>query len=302
MTVAVAWSRPASSSRFRALTTRRTTARSLSTAPCAEGSLAVVFGGFGFTERQLAKHEALYREVGFDVLPVLSRIPQLISPKVGWIRGPELAARIQEADAPVAIHAVSGSFWTMMFTLAHMDPTWRAKNVKAIMFDSCPPKSDVYAFGGWLAWLLQAKAGIPARLSKPLVSQLFHPVRPCFGIDEAWTTQNDAWMFGDIAAGRHARSLPYLAGADSTACRELATDAERRAADAATSEDASVVPRSTHCLFVRGRNDSVLEPQYIDAYYAFLKARTTASVEWHLFEKAQVRRRWSAAILVLPQS
>ena len=31
----------------------------------------------------------------------------------------------------------------------------------------------------------------------------------------------------------------------------------------------------------------MLEPQYVDAYYAFLKARTTASVEWSLFQKAQ---------------
>ena len=48
-----------------------------------------------------------------------------------------------------------------------------------------------------------------------------------------------------------------------------------------------MVPASTACLFVRGRNDPVLEPQYVDAYYAYLRARTTASVEWHLFERAQ---------------
>ena len=168
------------------------TRRGLSTI-CGDGSLALVFGGFGFTERQLRKHEAIYREHGFECLPVLSTIPQLITPNIGWQRGPELAARVQEANVPTVIHTVSGSFWTAMFMLAHLDPAWREKNIKAIMFDSCPPKSDVYAFGGWLSWLLQAKAGVPARLSKPVVSQLFHPVRPYFGIDEAWTAQNDAW-------------------------------------------------------------------------------------------------------------
>ena len=52
-------------------------------------------------------------------------------------------------------------------------------------------------------------------------------------------------------------------------------------------EGLCVVPKQTACLFVRGRNDPVVEPQYVDDYYAFLKARSTATVEWHLFEKAQ---------------
>ena len=57
--------------------------------------------------------------------------------------------------------------------------------------------------------------------------------------------------------------------------------------DSTAADDGCVVPRGAACLFVRGRNDPVLEPQYVDAYYAFLKARTTSSVEWHLFEKSQ---------------
>ena len=52
----------------------------------------MVFGGFGFTPRQLARHENLYRERGFAVEPVLSTIPELITPKVAWRRGPALAA------------------------------------------------------------------------------------------------------------------------------------------------------------------------------------------------------------------
>ena len=42
-----------------------------------DGALSVVFGGFGFTQRQIVKHEAIYREHGFECLPVLSSIPQL---------------------------------------------------------------------------------------------------------------------------------------------------------------------------------------------------------------------------------
>ena len=267
-------------------------ARMLSTSPAhtlnGEGSLAVVFGGFGFTERQLRKHEALYDEHGFKVMPVLSSIPQLISPKVACDRGPELAARVQEADQPVVIHTVSGSFWTAIFVLAHLEPDWRERNVRAIMFDSCPPKSDVYAFGGWLSWLLQAKSGLPARLSKPLVSHLFHPVLPYFGIGAEWRGQNDAWMFGSETRGRDARALPPRAGESLAECRTLAEAAESVASAEPDDETSGcVVPKGAACLFVRGRNDPVLEPQYIDAYYAYLKARSTASVDWHLFERAQ---------------
>ena len=275
--------------------------RAFSTAPSVDGtgSLAMVFGGFGFTPRQLARHENLYRERGFAVEPVLSTIPELITPKVAWRRGPALAAKLQEADKPTVVHFVSGSFWTGMFMLAHLEPSFREKRIRAIMFDSCPPKSDVYAFGGWLSWLIQAKTKLPSRLTKPIVSQLFHPVlnpvRPMFGIDAAWRAQNDRWMFGgDGSRGEAARALPRAAGATVPECAKLAEAAARTAAIAAlhvppadADYDDAVVPRSTACLFLRGRNDPVLEPQYVDAYYAFLKARTTASVEWSLFQKAQ---------------
>ena len=155
--------------------TRNRLSRAFSTAPSVDGtgSLAMVFGGFGFTPRQLARHENLYRERGFAVEPVLSTIPELITPKVAWQRGPALAAKLQAADKPTVVHFVSGSFWTGMFMLAHLEPSFREKRIRAIMFDSCPPKSDVYAFGGWLSWLIQAKTKLPSRLTKPIVSQLF---------------------------------------------------------------------------------------------------------------------------------
>lgn len=142
-----------------------------------------------------------------------------------------------------------------------------------------------------LSWLIQAKSGVPARVSKPVVSHVFHPVRPFFGIDASFTATNDVFMFGDEARGEQARSLKYTAGASTAECHTLAEAAASMAlADAVASLDSSancVVPRSTACLFVRGRNDPVVEPQYVDAFYAFLKARTTTSVDWHLFERAQ---------------
>ena len=266
--------------------------RMSSSAPRANGSLAVVFGGFGFTERQIAKHESLYREHGFDVEPVLSSVAQMITPRVARQRAAAIAARIRAADAPTVIHTVSGSCWTAMMVLAQLEPAWRDARVRALVFDSCPPKSDVYAFGGWLAWLAQAKAGVPSRLAKPALSQLFHPVRPCFGIDATWTAENDAWMFGDAARGRRAREMPARAGASLAECAALAEAAASRAraeeTDAASGgDDACVVPKDAACLFVRGRNDPVLEPQYVDAFYAHLKARSTAAVEWTLFDRAQ---------------
>ena len=207
-----------------------------------------VFGGFGFTQRQLDKHEVVYRSHGFSVLPVLSSIKQLISVELAGQRGLELAQRIQEADEDVVIHTVSGSFWTAIFTLAAMDPAWRERRVRAIMFDSCPPESNVYAFGGWLSWFLQAKTGLPAGVSKPIVSHLFHPIRPAFGIDATWTAANHSRMFD---------------------------------------EEGCVVPKSAACLFVRGRNDPVLNSSYVDSYAAFLASRTSATVESRLFDRAQ---------------
>ena len=114
-------------------------------------------------------------------------------------------------------------------------------------------------------------------------------MRPLFGIGPEWTRENDAMMFGDDALGRQARELRLLRGADVTECQRNAEAAAMRYVEDAVHEVAhgGVVPKSAACLFARGRNDPVLEPQYIDAFYAHLKARTTSSVEWHLFEKSQ---------------
>ena len=54
-----------------------------------------------------------------------------------------------------------------------------------------------------------------------------------------------------------------------------------------TDDDECVVPRDAACLFVRGVNDPVLNPAYVDALVEYLRARTTAQVESRLFEKSQ---------------
>ncbi len=190
----------------------------------------------------------MYTQHDFEVKPVLSSIPELVTPAIADRRTVEIAKEIVAADRDVVLHSVSGSFWTMLYTLDKMDRAWREKRVRAIMFDSCPPHADIYAFGGWSAWFLQAKFGIPARLSKPILSPLFRPVFPYFGIDAAWAEWNRARMFDD---------------------------------------ELCVVPKSTACLFVRGRNDPVLSPEYVDSYSAFLRARTTSVVASELFDKAQ---------------
>ena len=57
----------------------------------------------GFAERQLREHESLYGDLGSEGMAVLSSIPQPITPKFACDRGPELAARAQEAGKPVVI-------------------------------------------------------------------------------------------------------------------------------------------------------------------------------------------------------
>jgi len=214
---------------------------------CGQHATAVVFGGFGFSERQIAKHAAIYEQHEFTVLPIVSKTVDLMTPLQCDRRGRELAAQLEAADRDVVLHTVSGSFWTMICTLVHLSPSWRERRVRAIMFDSCPPEDDIYAFGGWVAWLLQAKLGIPAASSKPYISPLFHPIRWGLGITAAFTTKTVSWMRGD----------------------------------------GCVVPKSAVCLFIRGVNDPVLRPSYIDDWADYLKARTSAHVESRLIERAQ---------------
>lgn len=217
-----------------------------------EGALALVFAGFGFNQRQLSKHTSLYEDYGFEVIPVMKSITHMITPVHAQRNGKEIADRLMKANKDVVVHGISGSTWTMFYTLHYLDAEWRERHVRAIMFDSCPPQADIYAFGGWLAWFLQAKFGIPAKHTKPYLSQLFRPVRPFFGIV-------------DDGPGTVVYELQQMM-TGSTQC---------------------VVPRGAACLFLRGANDPVLNPVYVDAMVDFLRARTRSRVEMRLFHKSQ---------------
>jgi hypothetical protein len=226
------------------------------------GSVALVLGGFGFTERQLRRHEALYEEHDFEVVPKLFSIKELCSPTFAHTACPQLARDLEEMDKPLVVHAVSGSFWIMTYMLAHMTPEWRERRVRAIMFDSCPPKPDHAAFGGFFAWYLQVKLGVPARLSKPVVSRLCQPFIGLLSegaIDQDWLAQNDRWMWD---------------------------------------EQECAIPRAAALLFIRGRNDTVLDAEHVDAFAAFLKTRSSSTVESRLFERAQ----HAMAVLEAPEA
>jgi hypothetical protein len=123
-----------------------------------------------------------------------------------------------------------------------MDRDWRDERVKAIMFDSSPPKSDIHAFGGWLSFATK----------QPWAKQLsfmFYPYRMYQGINDKWEAENHARMFGAEA----------------------------------------VIPRGAHCLVMRGRNDPVLDAEYVDDFIADLKqhANKDTNVQEINFEKAR---------------
>lgn len=222
----------------------RVSARSVGTAKIkGENATALVFGGFGFKERQMGKHASLYSQFGFKVLPVLSTVKQLTTPSVGEKRGKILADQVQSINQPVVIHVISGAFWTMIYTLEYMNKDWRDKHVKAIVFDSCPPMSDVHAFGGWMAFMLKKNN------LKPFLSPLFHPYMYICGITDVWRKENDLKMFGNT----------------------------------------SVIPRDANILFLHGRNDPVLNNEYVESFVQDIKSHQSpnASVTEKVFERSR---------------
>tara|TARA_B110000208_G_C11613255_1_gene374416 strand:- start:35 stop:745 length:711 start_codon:yes stop_codon:yes gene_type:complete len=138
------------------------------------------------TPRQLRRHTELYEELGdsFETLSVLPTIFEMTHPKNAEREGERLAKSIMKtADGrDVVFHVISGSFWLSMITMSYIPRALREKSVRAITFDSTPPMSDIYAFGGWLCYALRIN---PARW-KPIVAHLFHPYRWCMGITAKW--------------------------------------------------------------------------------------------------------------------
>jgi hypothetical protein len=206
-----------------------------------DGATAVVFGGFGFKEKQMKKHSDLYEQHNFNVLPVLSSVKQLTTPKEAETRGPTLAKELMRRDEPCVVHAISGSFWTMLYMFQNLDSEWKDKNIKAIVFDSCPPMSNKEAFAGWASFAMKQPN------IRSLVAPLFIPYMAYCGITDEWRQENHLKMFGPNA----------------------------------------VIPRGAHCLFMRGKNDPVLNPEYVSSFIADVQKHQKANVQEIIFSKAR---------------
>ena len=218
-----------------------------------KNSTALVLGGFGFRERQMIKHASLYDQYHFNVLPVLSSVKELTTPSIGSRRGKTLAEELQNINQPVVIHSISGAFWTMIYMLENMNHEWREKYVKAIVFDSCPPMSDVYAFGGWMAFALKRP------YLKPYLSHLFYPYMYLCGITEEWRQENALKMFGQN----------------------------------------SVIPRNANILFLHGKNDPVLNKDYLTKFVSDIKAHQSPNAS--VTEKQFERSRHAMSVIDYPE-
>eukprot|EP00946_MAST-07B_sp_MAST-7B-sp1_P002848 g2848.t1 len=247
--------------RTAALLTRSFSAAAKQTYSAVEGSgsSAVLFGGFAFGPRQMAKHAALYESHGFHVhhclSPGLQGIKDLTTPVTAQRRGAEIAKEVlAQGDRPICLHAISGSVWTMIYMLDALPKEWRDRHVRAIFFDSCPPMSDTLAFGGFVEFFFKRKG------LRELSAPLFQPYRALCGIDAEWEAANRRRMFGEEA----------------------------------------VIPRGAHCLFMHGRNDPVLNPEYLTEFIEDIRRHREDSnvmVSEATFEKT----RHSLAIIEEPE-
>ena len=174
----------------------------------AQNATAVILGGFGSRERQMRRHSALYNKYNFNIMPVMSGMLELTTPDVASERGKALATKLQNANKPIAIHTISASFWTVMYMFENMDKDWREKNVKTIVFDSCPAMSDIDAFGGWMAIRLEQTD------LKPFLSPLFQPYMSFCGITEEWRNQNHMKMFGESSVIPRNANILFIYGKD----------------------------------------------------------------------------------------
>ena len=153
-------------------------------------STAVIFGGLSINERQIMKHGELYTKHYFEVMPVASSLTELVKPEVIESRAQKFASDIQSLGKPVAMHAISAGFFTMIRTLKAMDNDWREKNVKSIVFDSCPLATDADGFGGAVAFLLKR------HYLKPYLARLVSPYLYLCGITEERRKEFQLDIFG----------------------------------------------------------------------------------------------------------
>ena len=153
-------------------------------------STAVIFGGLSLSEKQLMKHGQLYTKYNFEAVPIASNLIELMKPEVIDSRAMKFASEIQSLDKPVAMHAISAGFFTMIRTLKAMDKDWRDRNVKSIVFDSCPTDTTADGFGGAISFLLKRDH------LKPYITKLVNPFLYLVGITEERRKEFDLDMFG----------------------------------------------------------------------------------------------------------
>ena len=214
---------------------------------------AVIFGGFGFKERHIQKHASLYKEFDFNVVPILSSIRQMTRPRLVRERSREFAKMLEAINQPLVLHTISASSFTLFHTLKFMDKEWRDLNVKAIVFDSSPPKSDCHALGAGLAFLLKRN------YLKPYLAPLWYPYTYWLPGFQDWQRELDTYMFGASAVIPRNASMLFIRGKnDNTLDIDYLVDfiadvREHKAPNASVSE--KIFENSRHTMSVIDERD-----------------------------------------------
>jgi hypothetical protein len=149
----------------------------------------------------------------------------------------------QAKDQPMLFHCVSGSFWISLYVMEYLGQAYREEHLRAIAFDSCPPRAGTAAFAGWASFALQRP------WVKNVLGPAFLPFLAYQGITPEWQQENHNRMFG-------------------SAC---------------------VIPANAHLCLMHGRNDPVLELDYVREFAHGLRERSTATVSEVVFPKARHR-------------
>lgn len=138
-----------------------------------------------------------------------------------------------------------------MYMLDYLGPAFCEKNIRAIAFDSSPPKVGMQAFAGWASFAFQQP------WIKDVSGPIFLPFMYFQGINKEFMQLSHARMFGET----------------------------------------SVIPKAAHICLMHGRNDPVLDREYLKEFVADLRSRSTATVTELVFPKA----RHSLALIDYPE-
>lgn len=182
---------------------------------------AIVFSGFNFNNKHLAKHVNLYKRYGARTHPFKFSVIQMTNPRTGLENGFNIMKTVNKIpqDEPIVAHVISGSFWLFLYGLRAMTPSMRNR-IRGIVFDSSPPTSYVDAFAGWAANSLQMQ------YLKPTLMPVFLPYRALMGINPLWEEMIEYWTYGD---GNHTSRGEH-----------------------------ELIPQSAHIAFINSLNDPVV--------------------------------------------